>query len=346
MGIDPAVTKAVLVNFAFVAPSTSGYLTAWAGRSGRPLASNINAVPWGGGRQLGRRARRWQRRHPRVRVRTARRRDRCARLLQRRSRRGRARGDSLRYHPTASADTREPLSANNQYTRGVGPVLPYVRVPVAARANLPAAAMMDAAVLVVTAVTNPDSGGGFLSASPGGSPFSGSSNLNTNGAGDIRANLVVVPLGADGTVDLHLFSVPRCRRRCCRILHVGGCPCCDSRPLPRDPAVPRGRHPSQCRVLPPAGRAIALHRSGQRPRQRAGDGAQHHDRRQRDTGLRHAVSRSARCRWSVPATPPLPGRSTPCCRSPNSARAPATMSYYTLMNTDLVVDTPGYFEGG
>jgi hypothetical protein len=26
--------------------------------------------------------------------------------------------------------------------------------------------------------------------------------------------------------------------------------------------------------------------------------------------------------------------------------APATMSYFTLMSTDLVVDTPGYFEGG
>jgi hypothetical protein len=26
--------------------------------------------------------------------------------------------------------------------------------------------------------------------------------------------------------------------------------------------------------------------------------------------------------------------------------APASMSYYTLMNTDLVVDTPGYFDGG
>ncbi|HEX3090803.1 MAG TPA: hypothetical protein VHQ23_19270, partial [Ilumatobacteraceae bacterium] len=26
--------------------------------------------------------------------------------------------------------------------------------------------------------------------------------------------------------------------------------------------------------------------------------------------------------------------------------APATMSYYSLMPTDLVVDTPGYFEGG
>ena len=55
MGVDPAVTKAVLVNFTFVAPSTSGYLTAWAGRTARPLASNINAVPGEVRRQLGRR---------------------------------------------------------------------------------------------------------------------------------------------------------------------------------------------------------------------------------------------------------------------------------------------------
>ena len=26
--------------------------------------------------------------------------------------------------------------------------------------------------------------------------------------------------------------------------------------------------------------------------------------------------------------------------------APATMSYFSQMPTDLVVDTPGYFEGG
>ncbi|HEX2784742.1 MAG TPA: PQQ-dependent sugar dehydrogenase, partial [Ilumatobacteraceae bacterium] len=32
LNVDPAVTKAVLVNFAFVAPSTPGFLTAWAGR--------------------------------------------------------------------------------------------------------------------------------------------------------------------------------------------------------------------------------------------------------------------------------------------------------------------------
>ncbi len=33
------------MNFAFVGPSTPGYLTAWAGRSARPLASNLNAAP-------------------------------------------------------------------------------------------------------------------------------------------------------------------------------------------------------------------------------------------------------------------------------------------------------------
>ena len=44
MGVNPAVTKAVLVNFAFVTPSTPGYLTSWSGRAARPLASNINAV--------------------------------------------------------------------------------------------------------------------------------------------------------------------------------------------------------------------------------------------------------------------------------------------------------------
>ncbi len=44
MGVNPAVTKAVLVNFAFVTPSTAGYLTAWSGRAARPVASNVNAV--------------------------------------------------------------------------------------------------------------------------------------------------------------------------------------------------------------------------------------------------------------------------------------------------------------
>ena len=33
-----------------------------------------------------------------------------------------------------------------------------------------------------------------------------SSNVNVNGNGDIRANLVVVPLGADGSIDVRLHD--------------------------------------------------------------------------------------------------------------------------------------------
>ena len=110
--------------------------------------------------------------------------------------------------PERISDTREPLPADNQSTRGVGDRLPDVSVPVAGRGGLPPVSAMDSAVLVVTAVTSADTLGGFLSASAGGAPFSGSSNLNTNGLGDIRPNLVVVPLGADGTIDFHLLSIP------------------------------------------------------------------------------------------------------------------------------------------
>jgi hypothetical protein len=39
---------------------------------------------------------------------------------------------------------------------------------------------------------------------PHGGAVPATANLNTNGTGDTRANLVVVPLGADGSVDLRL----------------------------------------------------------------------------------------------------------------------------------------------
>ncbi len=46
-----------------------------------------------------------------------------------------------------------------------------------------------------------------MSVAPGGADRPPISNLNSNGRGDIRPNLVVVPLGADGSIDLHLFAV-------------------------------------------------------------------------------------------------------------------------------------------
>jgi glucose/arabinose dehydrogenase len=289
MGVDPAVTKAVLVNFAFVAPSTPGFLTAWAGRSARPLASNLNAAA---GEVVANSAV--------VPV------DANGGILVYAFATAHVVIDVLGYFnvapaavhagrfvavpPTRITDTRQANSTANQYTRGVGVTLPYVRVPVAGRGGLPAASTMDAAVLVVTAVTNPDNGGGFLSASPGGTPFSGSSHLNTNGAGDIRANLVVVPLGADGSVDFHALSVPDV------VVDVaGGRAERDSGSFPRDRTLPRSRYPCRCRIRTVAGRSVAFDRSRHRSSERPSDGTHHHDRRQRSPRLRHPVP------WRRPA---------------------------------------------
>ncbi len=343
MGVDPAVTKAVLVNFAFVTPSTPGYLTTWAGRSACPLASNINAAA---GEVVANSAV--------VPV------DANGGILLYAFATAHVVIDVLGYFnlapnpvsagrfiavsPTRISDTRDPVSATNQFTRGVGAQLPFVRVPVAGRGGLPDVGSMNAAVLVVTAVTAPDNGGGFLSASPGGTPFSGSSNLNTNGGGDIRANLVVVPLGADGTVDLHLLSVPDVA------VDVAGYFTSSTQPSARaglfhvnqpfrevDTRVPQGfgRLPGQTsKSIDPVSAP-------------ANAGALAHTITIVDNAAPGFVT-------------PYPGGALPVVSAGNTnaagqihavlsftklSAAPATMSYYTLMATDLVVDTPGYFEG-
>ncbi len=344
MGVNPTVTKAVLVNFALVAPSTSGFLTAWAGRSARPLASNINAVS---GELVANSAV--------VPV------DANGGILLYAFSTAHVVIDVLGYFnvapgavsagrfvavaPNRISDTRVAASATNLYTRGDGTQLPYVRVPVAGRGNLPAAAQMDAAVLVVTAVTNPDNGAGFLSASPGGTPFSGSSHLNTNGLGDIRANLVVVPLGADGSVDFHLLSVPDV------IVDVAGYFTSSAAP-----SATAGRF----HVIQPF-REVDTRESigfGRLPGETsrsidpvtipANAGAMAHTITIVDNASPGFVT-------------PYPGGTLPVVSAGNTtaagqvhavlsftqlSAAPATMSYYTLMATDLVVDTPGYFEGG
>ncbi|MEY2415961.1 MAG: hypothetical protein QOH53_1295 [Ilumatobacteraceae bacterium] len=344
MNVNPAVTKAVLVNFAYVAPSTSGFLTAWAGRSARPVASNLNAFP---GEVVANSAV--------VPV------DANGGILIYAFSTAHVVIDLLGYFnvapgavsagrfvavsPNRISDTRLPVSATNQFSRGVGTQLPFVRVPVAGRGGMPAVADMDAAVLVVTAVTAADTRGGFLSASPGGAPFSGSSHINTNGFGDIRANLVVVPVGADGTVDFHTLSVPDV------VVDVAGYFTSASAPSASvgrfhviqpfrevDTRIPLGfsRLPGETtRTIDPT--SVPANAS-----------AMAHNITIVDNSTPGFVT-------------PYPGGALPVVSAGNTnaagqihavlsftqlSAAPASMSYYTLMNTDLVVDTPGYFEGG
>jgi glucose/arabinose dehydrogenase len=343
MGFDPAVTKAVLVNFAFVAPSTPGYLTAWAGRSARPVASNLNAIP---GEVVANSAV--------VPV------DANGGILIYAFSTAHVVIDVLGYFnvapgavgagrfvavaPTRLSDTRQAVSPTNQYTRGAGPQYPYVRVPVALRGGMPAVSSMGAAVLVVTAVTASDNGGGWVSASPGGAPFSGSSHINTSGFGDIRANLVVVPVGADGTVDFHLLSVPDVA------VDVAGYFTSAS-----SPADTVGRFD----VIQPF-REVDT-RVGLGFGRLPGETTATIDPLSVPA---NAAAMAQNITIVDNATPgfvtPYPGGALPVVSAGNTngaaqihavlsftrmSAAPATMSYYTLMATDLVVDTPGYFEG-
>jgi hypothetical protein len=344
LGVNPAVTKAVLVNFAFVTPSTPGFLTAWAGRTARPVASNINAVPGefvadsavvpvdaNGGILI-------------YSFSTA---DVVIDVLGYFNVAPAAvqAGRFVAVPPNRIADTRDPTSASNQYSRGVGSVLPYVRVPVAGRGGLPVATSMDSAVLVVTAVTAADTGAGFVSASPGGTPFTGTSSLDTNGFGDIRANLVVVPVAADGTVDLHVLSVPDL------VVDVAGYFTSASAP-----SATAGRfHVMQplrvvdTRIGLGFGRLPGAASASITPPGFPANAA----------AMAHTITIVGDA--AAGFVTPYPGGSLPVVSAGNvtapdqvhavlsftqMSAPPATMSYYTMMPTDLVVDTPGYFEGG
>ena len=343
MGAVPAGTRAVLVNFAFVTPSTAGYLTAWSGRNPRPLASNINAtageivansavvpVDANGGILVYS----YSTAHVVI--------DVQGYFVD--APNPAAPGRFIAVAPTRIADTRQPISSTNQYSRGMGTALPYVRVPVAGRGGMPAVGLMNAAVLVVTAVSAADDRGGYLTASPGGAPFPETSNLNSNGFGDQRANLVVVPLAADGTVDLHLYSIADAVVDVAGYFTSPGAPATGGRFHVIEPYREVDTRSGKGFARLP-GQASATIDPVRIP---ADAGAMAHTITIVDNAIGGFVT-------------PYPGGALPVVSAGNTTApgqihavlsftkmspAPATMSYYTFMPTDLVVDTPGYFEGG
>jgi hypothetical protein len=111
--------------------------------------------------------------------------------------------------PGRLIDTRHPSGAQlpsgstNPYVETAG----RVDVPVAGRLGVPAASAIDAAVVVLTALGTTAPQSGFATAHAGGSTVPNASNVNTNGNGDIRANLAVVPVAADGSLSVTLERV-------------------------------------------------------------------------------------------------------------------------------------------
>jgi hypothetical protein len=108
--------------------------------------------------------------------------------------------------PARLIDTRVAANAtDNVYTKT--PTVNFVskvNTVVAGKLGVPGA--VQAVALIVTGVAKAGASPGFATVYPGGSTQPPTSNLNTNGNGDARPNLVIVPLGANGSIDITLQS--------------------------------------------------------------------------------------------------------------------------------------------
>lgn len=195
--------RAALVNLTYVRPQTNGFLAAWPARTPRPPSSNING-------QTGQVAANASI----VPI------DADGRILVFSSATAHVIVDVVGFFDVASvsaagrltplgparaADTRQPISDTNLYSRAAAGGDTTVNVPLAGRLDVTSA--VSAVVLTVTALSDVGADEGFVTVYPGGGSLPSISNVNTSANGDRRANLVVVPLGADGSVDLRLHVV-------------------------------------------------------------------------------------------------------------------------------------------
>lgn len=109
--------------------------------------------------------------------------------------------------PARLVDSRLPSSASNSYTRA--PAGPGTRsaltMPVAGRLGVPPASA-SGVVLTVTGIDR-SPGGGFITVHPAGTARPLASNLNTSASGDVRSNLVIVPLGSGGAITAYMEGV-------------------------------------------------------------------------------------------------------------------------------------------
>jgi glucose/arabinose dehydrogenase len=105
--------------------------------------------------------------------------------------------------PTRLVDTRFPSDPDdNPWT----PAGDHVDVDVVGRAGLPTSGV-SAVAFTFTALAGAGDQQGWATAYPAGAVRPNASNINTNGNRDVRANLVVVPVGAGGDVSLHEVDV-------------------------------------------------------------------------------------------------------------------------------------------
>ncbi len=107
--------------------------------------------------------------------------------------------------PSRLLDTRVAAAPGNDYTRTSRGATSVVRFPVAGRGGVPAGARTVS--LTVTAIGTWSSAAGYVTAYAGGTPRPATSTVNHTGSGDVKANVALVPVGADGSIELYLSDV-------------------------------------------------------------------------------------------------------------------------------------------
>jgi glucose/arabinose dehydrogenase len=117
---------------------------------------------------------------------------------------GAAAGRFVPVDPARLVDSREPAGDTNAYTRSPSGVGALLTLDVAGRLGVPDGA--GAVALAVTGIDGTSPGAGFVTVYAGGSRPT-ASNLNTAFTGDIRTNLVVSALDADGDLNVYLENV-------------------------------------------------------------------------------------------------------------------------------------------
>lgn len=339
-GVDGTVTKAVLVNLTYVSPAVPGFLTAWAAGAPQPATSNVNALA---GEVVANAAVVPVDAQGRIQVLTNTTADVVVDVFGRFDSAPSAvrAGRFVPLEPARLADTRDPAGGDDLYTDLGGSPVDRVRVPVAGRHGVPATGA-SAVVLTVTALAGSTDLGGYVTVTPSAAAQPPTSNANTNRAGDIRPNLVVVPLGVDGAIDLHLFRTDDV------VVDVTGW-FTDATAAPSTV----GRF-----------RSLAPYREADTRTPYGFEGFAGPDARVLDPvavpadaiGVAHNVTIVDNAvAGFVTAYPsePRPFASTANASGPDQLRAASAFTrlgggsvrYYAMMPTDVVVDVTGYFEG-
>ena len=195
--------RAALVNVTVVRPASQAVVTAWQPRTTKPTASNINV----GAGQIAANA-------SIVPI------DADGNVLLFLNATGHLIVDVLGFFDTTSggsaqagrlapvapvraADTREAANGTtNRYTREVDGTVSVVNVPIEGLWGV--GTNTSAVALIVTAVAEVGPASGFVVVMPNGGTVPTTSNVNTNGGGEVRSNLVIVPVGANGSIDVRL----------------------------------------------------------------------------------------------------------------------------------------------